>query len=72
MPIRKFIEGEAFDPETINIMSEALANACGSLRLVDKDDPLIRLVALKIIELARDGEQDPARLTAAVLKTFQH
>ena len=44
MPIRKFIEGKAFDPEAIEIMSKALANVCTSLGLVDKDDPLIRLV----------------------------
>jgi len=72
MPIRKYIEGHAFDPETIEVMSAALAKACASLGLVDKDDPVIRLVALKVIELARAGEHDAARLTAAVLKTFQN
>jgi hypothetical protein len=72
MPIRNFIDGEAFDPETIDVMSKALANACTSLGLVDRDDPVIRLVALKILDFARAGEHDAARLTAAVLKTFQH
>ncbi len=72
MPIRASIDGEAFDPEAIEMMSEALAQACTSLGLLDKDDPIIHLVALRVIELARAGEHDAARLTAAVLKTFQH
>jgi hypothetical protein len=36
----------------------------------DGFDPVIELVAVKILELARDGEFDPDRLTEAVVATF--
>lgn len=71
MPIQKFLDGHAFDPEAIRSMSEALTGACRALGLVDRDDPATRLVAIKIIELARNGERDPARLQAAALRALQ-
>ncbi len=75
MPIRKFLDGqadgEAFDPETIARMSEALTGACRSLGLAERDDPATRLVAQKILELARGGEHDAQRLEAAALAALK-
>jgi hypothetical protein len=33
-----------------------------TLGLVDREDPLIKMIARKVIELAQTGERDPARL----------
>jgi hypothetical protein len=71
MPIRKILDGQAFDPETIQGMSEALAGACRALGLVDRDDPATRLVAAKIIALARAGERDPKRLEGGALQALR-
>jgi hypothetical protein len=39
VPIRNFLDGEAFEPETIHSMGEALTGACRALGLADRDDP---------------------------------
>jgi hypothetical protein len=71
MPIQEFLDGHAFDPEAIHSMGEALTGACRALGLVDRDDPATRLVAVKIVELARQGERDPKRLEAGVLSALR-
>jgi hypothetical protein len=75
MPIRPFLEGEFFEPELITMMSEALADACKALGLKDKEDAAVRLLAMRIIEEARNGVHERALLTAAALRglsSFQH
>ena len=67
MPIRPFIEGEFFDPELIQTMSQALADACAALGL-QQEDAAVRLVAVCIIEQARAGVHERALLTAAALR----
>ncbi len=68
MPIRAFLEGEAFEPETIEMMSQALADACTTLGLKDKEDAAVRLLAFRIIHEARAGVRDRALLKAAAIK----
>ena len=67
MPIRPFLEGEAFDPELIEVMSQALADACTTLGLKDQQDAAVHLLAVRIIERARAGVTDRALLKAAAL-----
>ena len=55
MPIRPYLAGQAFDPETIAKMSAALEEVCEALSLKMVDDAATRLVAEKIIELAQRG-----------------
>jgi hypothetical protein len=68
VPIRPFLEGEAFDPEVIEAMSEALADACTTLGLKDKEDAAVRLLAMRMIAQARAGVHDRALLKAAALE----
>jgi hypothetical protein len=71
MPLSQLIQGEAFDPEAIEIISAAYEGACKALGLVDRSDPLTQLVAKKIIALATNGERDPERICAEALKVFR-
>jgi len=71
MPIRRFLDGQAFEPEMISTMSEVLQRVCAKLDLTMKDDPATRLVAAKIIELAQRGIKDPVRIGAMVLEEFR-
>jgi hypothetical protein len=71
MPIRPFLAGQPFDPETITMMSAALENVCKALDLKIVDDPATRLVAQKIIELTQRGMQDATMLSAATLKELK-
>jgi len=41
-----------------------------TMGLVDREDPMTTLVAKKLIELARTGEHDPARLKERTLQAF--
>jgi hypothetical protein len=62
MPITRFIQGAAFDPEQVESLSAAFTKACHELGLVDRTDPLVEIVATKIISIAKNGERDPDRL----------
>lgn len=72
MLIRPFLSGQAFDPETIDKMSEALKGVCETLSLKLMDGPETRLVAQKIIELSQRGVRDVAALQAMALKEFKY
>jgi hypothetical protein len=72
MTIRPFLSGRAFDPETIDKMSEALKGVCETLSLKLVDGPETRLVAQKIIELAQRGVRDVAMLRAMTLSEFKY
>lgn len=59
----------AFDPDTIRVMSAAFDDICHALS-ADRRDLASRLIARKIIELARGGERDRARLCGETLAYF--
>lgn len=72
MLIRPFLSGQAFDPETIEKMPEALQSVCETLSLKVVDDAATRLVARKLIELTQRGVRDAAALRAMTLKEFKY
>ena len=67
MPIRKFIPGATFDPETIKVMVTAFEGARTILNLDNPDDPLIEIVAKKVISLASQGISDPEEIKRRVI-----
>ena len=71
VPIRPFLSGEAFEPETIREMSLALESVCKTLGLKVIDDPATRHVAQKIIELSQHGVRGVATLHAMTVKEFR-
>jgi len=71
MPIRAFLSGQPFEPETIREMSLALEGVCETLRLRLADDPATRLVAQKIIELRQRGISGD-RLRVMTLQAFKY
>src|SRR6516162_3829386 len=66
MPIRPLLEDErsAFGPDEINAITSAFEQTLRELRLVDRRDPAVAIVARRIIEFAKGGERDPARLAS--------
>src|SRR6185312_2570356 len=48
-----------------------LERTLGSLGLTDRTDPVTKIVALKLIEFARQGERDPQRLSDLTLQAIQ-
>jgi hypothetical protein len=53
-----------------DVMHLAFKQACARLELTGST-PVIELVAIRIIELARAGESDPERLTESTVATFE-
>jgi hypothetical protein len=51
MPIKKYIPGATFGPETIKDMTTAFERIRKVLKLNDPDDPLIEVVAKKLLAL---------------------
>ena len=69
-PITPFLQGQAFDPETVQAMANALVMTCEALGLSDRDHAMPQLVAEKIIELAKRGLKNPTALHLAAIKEF--
>ena len=67
MPIRKYIAGSSFDPETITRMVAAFEGVRSVLNLRDPNDPMIETVAKKVISLASQGITDPNEITRRVI-----
>ena len=53
MPIKKYIPDTTFGPETVKDMTTAFERIRSVLKLKDPDDPLIEVVAKKVISLVR-------------------
>jgi enoyl-CoA hydratase/carnithine racemase len=70
VPITPFLQNQAFDPEVIEEMSAAFADACKTLGLIDRADPITEIVARRIIELAQRGVRTKAALYAMTVKDF--
>jgi hypothetical protein len=67
MPITPYLNGQYFDPETKRVMGVAFEMTRTALRLEDRADPIVALLAYKIIELAKGGELNPDRLCERTL-----
>jgi hypothetical protein len=61
-------EGRVFRREEIAAITAAFKQLLLDFKLVDRDDAVVTMLAKLVIELARNGERDPERLRAAVLK----
>ena len=67
MPIRKYISGATFGPETIQGMTTAFERIRVALKLEDPDDPLVEVVAKKVVSLASQGIVDPKEIERLVI-----
>ena len=67
-----FVPGQddCFDEATTIAMGVAFDRACNSLRLFGTASTVREVIAKRIVEVARQGERDPARLHYHALKAF--
>ena len=71
MPITVFLDGYQPDPETKRIMGVAFEAARVALKLSDRDDLAIAILAKRIIAIAKEGERDPERLSEQVIQFYR-
>ena len=69
-PITPFLRGQAFDPETVQAVTNALVMTFEALGLSNRDDAMTQLVAEKIIEFAKRGLKNSTALHLAAIKEF--
>ena len=62
MPIREYLDGERFDPETTRLLGISFEFAIQALHNWGVVDPPREAIARTIIGFARAGERDPERL----------
>jgi len=70
MPIRPLLEAEqaVFSPDDLQVIASAFDDVLRTMGLVDRNDPVVTMLAKHTIELAKRGERDPARLRDMVIK----
>jgi hypothetical protein len=71
MPITPYLDGFKFDLETKRIMGVAFEMTRAALRITDRDDLVVAMVAKRIIELAREGERNPDLLCERTLNDLR-
>lgn len=71
MPITRYLDGQKFDAETTRAVGVAFEMTRAALRLADSNDPVMKLVAEKIIEFAQAGERDSNALCERTLGFFR-
>ena len=71
MPIRKYIPGATFDPEAIKDMITAFERIRVVLNLENAYDPLVEVVAKKVISLASQGCLDPKEIERRVIADIE-
>jgi hypothetical protein len=71
MPIRPLLPDDfALEPEEVSILSGAFEDTLRALRLVKRSDLAVLIVARHMIEIARAGERDRARLRERTLRVL--
>ena len=70
MAHRSFVQSAAFELETIAAMTEAFEAACKELHDTGQPPIVYEVIAKRIIDAAKNGERDPARLRNAGLAAF--
>ena len=68
MALYRHVREGSFEPHDIARMTAAYEAALKLLHLKDRADPVTELIAKKIIEIARAGEGDPAKICVRALK----
>ena len=71
MPIRPFLNGERFDPESTRVLSVALEMVCIALQVGDCDDGVKQAIATKLIALVKAGERNPDIVCEEALKDIR-
>ena len=66
----RLLQGQAFDPETIDVMSTAYDKA--KRRLHDTGQPALvqEVIAKRIIDIAATGERDPDQIAKCALEAL--
>lgn len=72
MALSRFLREASFDDDAVRVMAIAFEDMLRELRLTDRLDPLVEIVARIIIECATKGDRDPAGMRNCVLQAIRN
>jgi hypothetical protein len=61
----------SLEPDEIDKLARAYESALAALHVADRTDPITTIIAERIIEFAKAGERDPAKLCARAIKDLR-
>jgi hypothetical protein len=70
MPVYRLFQNVPMGPEEIWHLTKAYEETLRTIGLKDRDDPIVQMVAKKIIEVAQTGVRDPAQISAEAIKAL--
>jgi len=71
VPIYQLLKSQgSFEPEEVAMLGTIFEDVLRTLGLVDRQDPMTEMVATKLVEVAKAGVRDPARLKALTIQAF--
>jgi hypothetical protein len=68
MAIYKLIQNTPMGPDDIQRLVTAYHGTLRALELIDRDDPITRIVARKVFEIAQTGIEDAADISKLAIK----
>jgi hypothetical protein len=73
MPIRGLLDVQevVFDPEDIKALTAAHETTLERLQIADRKSAMAFLIAKAVIEVAKDGERDPHRVSERVIRVLR-
>src|SRR5262249_16844459 len=73
MPMQGLLdaEGAVFDPEDIKAIAAAFDTALERLKVTDRKSAMAHLVAKTVIQIAKEGERDPERVSEKVIRLLR-
>ncbi len=71
MSVLPFAAHQAFDPETIAVLTSAFEKLCADIGLSARGDRLTELVARHVIEAAKYGARNETAIRLTVLQEFK-
>jgi hypothetical protein len=66
--IHRFLQNTPLGPEEIERLVSAYHQTLRTLNLANRDDPMTRMIAKKIIEVGQTGIRDPAQISQLTIK----
>ena len=60
-----------FDPDAVKVLVAAFEDACERRKVHDTKSAMAFLVAKSIIQIAKEGERNPERLTQRVIALYR-
>jgi hypothetical protein len=68
MTIHRILQNTPLGPEDIERLVDAYHQTLRALDLANRDDPMTRMIAKKIIEVRQTGIRDPAQISQLAIK----